>query len=432
MQSSLDGIQEANILLDPGHNENYQPSWNSFADMDTSESLGLDAELPSALAEGPSHSFDLPQLPTEGSNCMSAAAAVPCASFMDSASPSALCSERKFIIFESCLRQLLLKSCPMCGRPWSSSLTTVGTMLSVKSCCDHCANEAAWQSQPFAGAKPAENGLLAAALLFTGCSVAKTLRFLKAMNVQGISRHTYFRYQTCYLVPAHYKEQQAGLVSSVAGVEVDLTGNARCDSPGHSAKYGTYVVLGAQMQRVRHCESVHVRESAAVPHSNAMKKEGLVRSLHKLEDLGVKVRSVTTERHPAVRSYFRKERPDCQHYFDSWRVAKGFQKKLVAASKARNSVIRLWIRSIVKHLYFVAAAGEGDWNLMVSMWRSLLNHICNKHTNHEGPFTDCLHEPLVGKAWMTRGLGWLCCILMRTPKENKPITIVEGSAGKED
>lgn len=166
------------------------------------ESLGLDVELLSATAEGPADSLDLPQLPTGSSNSWSAAAPEASKNCMDSASASSMCNERKFIIFESCVRQLLPKSCQMCGRPWSSSLKTVGTMLSVKSCCDHCANEAAWQSQPFVGVKPAGNVLLAAALLFSECSVAKTLRFLKAMNVQGISRQTYFRYQTCYLVPA--------------------------------------------------------------------------------------------------------------------------------------------------------------------------------------------------------------------------------------
>ncbi|KAL1479355.1 hypothetical protein MTO96_051910 [Rhipicephalus appendiculatus] len=63
----------------------------------------------------------------------------------------------------------------------------------------------------------------------------------------------------------HYKEQQAALVSSVAGVEVDLAGDACCESPGR------------------------------------------------------------------------------------------LEKKLVTASKTSCAVIRLWIRSIVKHLYFAAA-----------------------------------------------------------------------------
>lgn len=76
----------------------------------------------------------------------------------------------------------------------------------------------------------------------------------------------------------------------------------------------------------------------------------------------------------------------------------------MAASKTHNcAVLRVWICSIVKHLYFVAAAGESDGDLIVSTWRSLLNHICNKHTDHEGPFTRCLHEPLLDRAWMTRG-----------------------------
>ncbi|KAH6933451.1 hypothetical protein HPB50_015017 [Hyalomma asiaticum] len=144
-------------------------------------------------------------------------------------------------------------------------------------------------------------------------------------------------------------------------------------------------------------------QSAAVPNSNAMEREELVRTPLKLESLGIKVQSVTTDRHPGVESYFRKERPDVQHYFDAWHVAKGLRKKLMAASRSCNcAAIQLWIHSIVKHLYFVAAAGGGDGNLIVSMWCSLLNHICNRHTNYDGPFRECLHEPLLDKAWMTR------------------------------
>ncbi|KAH7951313.1 hypothetical protein HPB52_007739 [Rhipicephalus sanguineus] len=59
-------------------------------------------------------------------------------------------------------------------------------------------------------------------------------------------------------LPRHYKEQQVALLSSVAGMDVDLAGDARCDLAGYSAKYGTYVVLGAQIQRILHCEQVLV------------------------------------------------------------------------------------------------------------------------------------------------------------------------------
>ncbi|XP_037519793.1 uncharacterized protein LOC119396590 [Rhipicephalus sanguineus] len=46
--------------------------------------------------------------------------------------------------------------------------------------------------------------------------------------------------------------------------------------------------------------------------------------------------------------------------------------------------------------------GQGDEELTLSMWRSLLNHICNIHHGHEGPYTECLHGPLEDRDWMSR------------------------------
>ncbi|XP_037529185.1 uncharacterized protein LOC119406518 [Rhipicephalus sanguineus] len=78
-------------------------------------------------------------------------------------------------------------------------------------------------------------------------------------------------------------------------------------------------------------------------------------------------------------------------------------KKLKSLRKSKGcTIIGKWIKSIVNHLYFVAAAGNGDGDLIVSMWRSMLNHICNQHVGHQRPFTACLHGPLEDREWMKR------------------------------
>ncbi|KAH6938415.1 hypothetical protein HPB50_009145 [Hyalomma asiaticum] len=76
---------------------------------------------------------------------------------------------------------------------------------------------------------------------------------------------------------------------SVASMDINLARHARCDSRGHSANYGIYVVLGAQIQRILHCE-----------HRSSQTRE---------------------IRHPGVRSYFRKKWPDIHHYFHVWHTA---------------------------------------------------------------------------------------------------------------
>ncbi|CAN8016511.1 unnamed protein product [Ixodes persulcatus] len=48
------------------------------------------------------------------------------------------------------------------------------------------------------------------------------------------------------------------------------------------------------------------------------------------------------------------------------------------------------------------------------MWLSLLNHVVDKHDGHDGPFSECLHQPLSDRAWLTEG----------TPAYNKLRSIV--------
>ena len=48
-----------------------------------------------------------------------------------------------------------------------------------------------------------------------------------------------------------------------------LAGDGRCDSPGHSAKYGTYTVLDVKSNKIVDFKVVSVCE---VKNSNAMEK----------------------------------------------------------------------------------------------------------------------------------------------------------------
>ncbi|KAL3245711.1 hypothetical protein MRX96_058238 [Rhipicephalus microplus] len=44
--------------------------------------------------------------------------------------------------------------------------------------------------------------------------------------------------------------------------------------------------------------------------------------------------------------------------------------------------------------------GQGNGDLLISMWRSLLNHVCDKHDGHDGSYTKCLHDHLEDRQWM--------------------------------
>ena len=54
-----------------------------------------------------------------------------------------------------------------------------------------------------------------------------------------------------------------------------------------------------------------------------MEKEGLIRSLKFLQDSGLHIDALVTDRHPQVQKYMRECQPAVKHYYDCWHVSKG-------------------------------------------------------------------------------------------------------------
>ena len=59
--------------------------------------------------------------------------------------------------------------------------------------------------------------------------------------------------------------------------------------------------------------------------------EGLKRSLRKLEDLALEIKSLTTDRHIQIRKFIREERPHIKQWFDCWHIAKSKQSVSILA-----------------------------------------------------------------------------------------------------
>ncbi|KAM7294531.1 uncharacterized protein ISCGN_024037 [Ixodes scapularis] len=143
---------------------------------------------------------------------------------------------------------------------------------------------------------------------------------------------------------------------------------------------------------------------AEVPSSNAMEKVAFLRGLAKLKDQGFTIASFMSDRHPGVECHMRTMESGTKHYFDTWHISKGVKKKLLAASRSGPCKdLEVWVQPVNNHLYHCAALGEGNGPLMVSMWMSLLNHVVNKHDGHDGPYHECLHQPLSDRAWLAVG-----------------------------
>lgn len=96
-----------------------------------------------------------------------------------------------------------------------------------------------------------------------GLLPSKTIRFMEQMNISTISTNTFFQHQKYYLHPSicsvwktfqekyfqRMKEKDKSLV---------LGGDGRADTPGHSAKYGSYAMLDLDLVLVVHVELVQV------------------------------------------------------------------------------------------------------------------------------------------------------------------------------
>lgn len=54
-----------------------------------------------------------------------------------------------------------------------------------------------------------------------------------------------------------------------------------------------------------------------------MEKEGLIRSTTFLEEQGLSVETIITDRHVQIRKWLRENMPHIEHLFDVWHIAKG-------------------------------------------------------------------------------------------------------------
>ncbi|XP_078793294.1 uncharacterized protein LOC111948705 isoform X1 [Oryzias latipes] len=312
---------------------------------------------------------------------------------------------------------LNLRCCAFCQEmDMDMSTTTQGTMLCVLWTCKSCKKVTKWKSQPFVGDIPLGNILLSVAILSTGALATKVLHMFQNMKVACISKRTFFRHQKDYLLPSitHlWAEQQAWLIACLQAEQrgILLAGDGRSDSPGHSAKYGTYTMLELPANVIIDMQLVQSNEVGGASH---MEKEGFIRSVNFLgTQQGLDIDVIITDRHVQLRKWIRENLPDVQHLLDVWHVAKGLRKKLVALSKEKDcSDLKEWIDSIINHLYWsVMSTDSAEPNLVEAKWTSVLNHIVNIHTHNNELFPKCEHKRLRGRAARKK---WLkpCSTLM--------------------
>ena len=186
-----------------------------------------------------------------------------------------------------------------------------------------------------------------------------------------------------------------------------VSGDGRCDSPGFSAKYCTYVMMDMDSGNVLDIETLSVNETSS---SNAMEKEGCRRLLDELSTNNVDVDVLCTDRHAGIAKMLREDYPDINHQFDLWHLAKSTTKKLNAKAKLKECQdLGPWIPSIRNHLWWAAASCGGDTIELIEKWRSVVHHTVDRHEwGGTQKYQTCEHQPLSdeereNKKWLVEG-----------------------------
>lgn len=318
--------------------------------------------------------------------------------------PSSSYEDAKYIVFEQCLLSLF-ENCPQCASVCKVQHYRRGTFIAVTQDCPRCTFYRQWRSQPLVGSIPAGDLQLSAAILFSGASFMKTNEMFDLLRLKTHTYDAFRRHARTYLQPAVIhtwnKWQGDAFDALISNGPVILGGDMRADSPGHSAKYGSYSMMNLRTNKIIDLQLVQSNEVGGSYH---MEEEELIRSLQVMEAKGVKVDAVISDRHRQVQKVLRDHNID--HLSDIWHVAKGLSKKIKEICKDRDSdLVKKWHRSITNHLYWTATTSKSA-SEKVAKWMSLVNHLQNIHTHPNPEFPKCLHPPKrarVGAKWFKPG-----------------------------
>jgi hypothetical protein len=170
--------------------------------------------------------------------------------------------EKYFLVGESALFHLMsVCRVPLCTQTCTITVQrTVGTMLVTTSQCEK-GHVSHWNSQARHKTMPWGNLLTAGAILFSGINSSKALHMFEVLKVEMFSSRTYQLIQASYLVPTSimvWDEHQADLLTAAKDKPLVLGGDGRCDSPGLSAKYGTYSLMDLKSGKVLEIQLVQV------------------------------------------------------------------------------------------------------------------------------------------------------------------------------
>ena len=202
--------------------------------------------------------------------------------------------------------------------------------------------------------------------------------------------------QAKYLTPVinfAWLREKTRVFQMLMAESLTIAGDGRCDSPGYSAKYGTYTAMDTKTKLVIDFNVVQVAEASS---SVAMEKLGFQRVMDSLKAGGLKVTTVVTDRSPQIKALMSKSFTNISHQFDVRHFIKSTCKRIRKAAKNKDcGLLAEWLPSISRHFWWAVATSEGNHELPREKWTSVLYHIVNRHSWAGAKFFKrCAHKPL--------------------------------------
>ncbi|XP_071505696.1 uncharacterized protein [Diadema antillarum] len=251
---------------------------------------------------------------------------------------------------------------------------------------------------------------LASAIILSGNNFGKIKLLSKFLPIQIMAKNTFYALQRRYIAPAiedHWQRVQSATRDKHRGGPVVVCGDARNDSPGHSAQYSTYTFVEHDSQDVLHVGFLDKRNVQMK--SPNMEAEGFKRGLEEMEADGLNINEVVTDAHPAIAKHMRVKRPDIFHSWDVWHGAKNLGKKLTkAAAKSATRKLLFWVRHILLHFWFCSRTCGGDQQMFKAKWHGMTHHVTNRHewVAGLGGSNQCEHETVTEpdrEEWLQAG-----------------------------
>lgn len=148
--------------------------------------------------------------------------------------------------------------------------------------------------------------LLAAGVLISGNNFEKLSLFNKFVGLSFISKITFNRMQTHYIIPEvkqFWGKMKTSIWNILSGESTVLCGDGRNDSPGHSSKYCVYVLMEQFLEIIVDLEVVDKRETGGI--STNMEVFGLKKLLERIVG-ELTMSEIVTDASPSVTALVRK------------------------------------------------------------------------------------------------------------------------------